>query len=894
MANVLNVALAFQATGTNAAASAIGGLGHALSNIAQTAAGFALGQGLTDLPGLLSDAASAAADDEASTIRLNQAIKNLGGDIAAHTQQVNDAITAGQRLGFTDDDIRDSYIKLIAATGDSDKALQRQHAAMDLARGAGIDLGAATKLLGKLNADNIEVFKRMGIVIGDNATEADALAAVQAKFGDQANAYAQSTKGQMEATKIAFDEMKESLGYAILPLVTKFGAILADNLPTVQSFVDLLGQGLSAGADLVAQGLDAAYRAAKPFLDTLGAGAQVVQGFVEDLLGLENTDAAQLGLEKLLGIDSEAIGPALDTLHNISEAIKGVATDLGDIGSKLASGDLGGAISKAVDIGGGLVKGVTDWVGGPGPKQIADALVGLAESAWSWVSKAGETAIEKLGGIANFVDGWVKGGGLANIATALEGLAESAWSWVLKAKDTAIDGVGKLVDGVKAWIDAGGPARVAEQLWALAARAWDWVQQAANTAIENLTPIITSIKNWATETAGPAVLAAGKDLGQKLYDGVNEAWNAAVTAGNLQPGLDKLAAGLEKVGVPDNLRVSWALWGDTLKIVSGWLDHINTSMSGSNGTSTLMKIAEGAVSAFVVVLGGLTRIGESASLIVNDLARAFDSLGNWLGAHHFDLEMWLGSIFDPIKTLKVIDWSSIGSSIVDGLIGGLTAKLPDLEGTVRRIADSIPDWMRKLLGISSPSLVLYEIGQNIGQGLANGLAATQKPVTSAAEHVMGGLLGAVSHYGDKIHDEVNNIISDLARVGGPKLNASGKPSGDLFSTPGSGTSLPVDSHGNPYPNPAIAPWTGQAGPARPGFTGGPVVMGPNGPYIPSFATGGIVPGPIGAPVIAKVHGGEVITPPGESAGQVNHFYGDNYFTGPSMLDALNELSQMVA
>jgi len=72
---------------------------------------------------------------------------------------------------------------------------------MDLARGAGIPLEVATRMLGKLNGEAVELFERMGMVLGENATEADALAAVQAKFGGQAEAYAKSTDGQFEQTR---------------------------------------------------------------------------------------------------------------------------------------------------------------------------------------------------------------------------------------------------------------------------------------------------------------------------------------------------------------------------------------------------------------------------------------------------------------------------------------------------------------------------------------------------------------------------------------------------------------------------------------------------------------------------------------------------------------------
>lgn len=223
----------------------IGGISGALGGLAQTAAGFALGAGLTQLPGFFIDAAKGAAADEQATNRLSQAIANLGGDTEALTRQINERIAAGQRLAFGDDDIRDSYQTLLAATQDNDEALRRQSAAMDLARGKGISLQQASSLLARANEENVNVLRRMGIVLGDNATEADLLAAVQQRFGGQAEAYAKSTAGQFEQAQIAMGELVESLGGALLPVLTAVGGFLTSSLPAVQAWVGALAGGIS-------------------------------------------------------------------------------------------------------------------------------------------------------------------------------------------------------------------------------------------------------------------------------------------------------------------------------------------------------------------------------------------------------------------------------------------------------------------------------------------------------------------------------------------------------------------------------------------------------------------------------------------------------------------------
>lgn len=225
----------------------VGKFSGALGDMAKVAGGFAIGSGLLALPGLLGGMASAAAEDEQATARLNQTLKNLGGDVDGNTKKINDRISAGQKLAFTDDDVRDSFEFLANATGDADEALRRQTIAMDLARGANIPLATAAKMLGKVNDENIQGFKKLGITINDGATEADALAAVQGKFAGQSEAYAKSTAGQFEIMKIRIAEAKETIGAALLPVMNTLGTVLATVVvPAVEKFAVALGPSLGA------------------------------------------------------------------------------------------------------------------------------------------------------------------------------------------------------------------------------------------------------------------------------------------------------------------------------------------------------------------------------------------------------------------------------------------------------------------------------------------------------------------------------------------------------------------------------------------------------------------------------------------------------------------------
>lgn len=85
------------------------------------------------------------------------------------------------------------------------------------------------------------------------------------------------------------------------------------------------------------------------------------------------------------------------------------------------------------------------------------------------------------------------------------------------------------------------------------------------------------------------------------------------------------------------------------------------------------------------------------------------------------------------KFLSNIDLKSIGKDIIDGLINGIRNKISDLASAVSEAGSTITNKLKSVLNIHSPSRVMYEIGQFVGQGLENGIAGTQSQVAKTTE-----------------------------------------------------------------------------------------------------------------------------------------------------------------
>ncbi|MFD2442935.1 hypothetical protein ACFSO7_02945 [Bacillus sp. CGMCC 1.16607] len=90
------------------------------------------------------------------------------------------------------------------------------------------------------------------------------------------------------------------------------------------------------------------------------------------------------------------------------------------------------------------------------------------------------------------------------------------------------------------------------------------------------------------------------------------------------------------------------------------------------------------------------------------------------------------SIKNKFNEFKEIDLLEVGKNIVGGLIKGIGSMAGSIKEKVIELAQSLPNWMKKVLDIHSPSKVTEEIGQFVSQGLAKGIEKdSKKPVASA-------------------------------------------------------------------------------------------------------------------------------------------------------------------
>lgn len=230
-------------------------------------AGLALAGGLA--VGLKS-ATSAAMDAQKVNAQTESQLKALGISYGAHAKQIDKSIQATSKLAAIDDeDLQTSFNALVRTTGNVTKALKDTALAANISRGANISLEAGQKAVMQAELGRVTGLKKLGISVatvttaqdkarlkiaayrvehkhltaeetamlktwGDDAKATDkaamardGLSQATQKFSGAAEAYGKTAQGAQDRMRVSIENLQESIGKLLLPVVEKLSSALA-------------------------------------------------------------------------------------------------------------------------------------------------------------------------------------------------------------------------------------------------------------------------------------------------------------------------------------------------------------------------------------------------------------------------------------------------------------------------------------------------------------------------------------------------------------------------------------------------------------------------------------------------------------------------------------------
>jgi hypothetical protein len=212
--------------GKAAAAGGAGGIGALNASVAKMVVGFAAGfasvqalrNGIGEVVAFVGDSVKAFAEQEAAVRKMTTALQAQGQATPKTVAGYKALASEFQRTTVYGDELVNEMQALLIQVGNvmpsqMKRALQ---ASTDLASGLGIDLRAATLLVGKAFAGETSTLKRYGVVVDEMRLKTEGASAVldtiHSKFGGQAQSEAASYAGQIRQIANAWGDLKEAVG----------------------------------------------------------------------------------------------------------------------------------------------------------------------------------------------------------------------------------------------------------------------------------------------------------------------------------------------------------------------------------------------------------------------------------------------------------------------------------------------------------------------------------------------------------------------------------------------------------------------------------------------------------------------------------------------------------
>jgi hypothetical protein len=238
------------------------------------------------------DAVEAAVADQKSQALLANSLRNTVGATDSAISGVEKHITALQKqFSVVDDELRPAFGRLTAAFGDVAIAQSAMQTALDVSAFAGVDLATATEAIIKASQGQYRAITKLVPGIGAATLATKDFGKITDKVskltGGAAATRAGTLEGKMNGLKIAFGEVMETLGYALLPVMEKFVTLVTSQLlPKIEAFVALNKDKLAAGFQFAAEMAFKLLTTAIAFSDWCSNNMGLVKGMAAIIVGM--------------------------------------------------------------------------------------------------------------------------------------------------------------------------------------------------------------------------------------------------------------------------------------------------------------------------------------------------------------------------------------------------------------------------------------------------------------------------------------------------------------------------------------------------------------------------------------------------------------------------------
>jgi len=299
------------------------------------------------------DGVKAAIEDEKAQTQLALALENATGATNAQIKATEDYILqTSLATGVTDDDLRPALARLARSTGSVEDAQKLLNTALDISTATGKPLETVANALGKAYDGNSAALGKLGLGLSAAELKTMNFTQVQSKlsdlFGGAAAANAETYSGRIARMQVAFNEAKETIGFALLPVLEKLMKFVNDfATPVLQAFND----GLS-GKGGMAYYINYLSTTIKNVFTPVWEGLQKAFKSVKDAIGDNMDTFKEFGVfisTYVAPVIGEVLGKAIEYVGKIAGGVVNIIAGVIKVVGSLVSGAIDGinAIIKA-------------------------------------------------------------------------------------------------------------------------------------------------------------------------------------------------------------------------------------------------------------------------------------------------------------------------------------------------------------------------------------------------------------------------------------------------------------------------------------------------------------------------------------------------------------------
>jgi len=178
---------------------------------------------------------TAFAEEQAALVALGTVVNATGANWGEYITATQEAMVAGEQLGFKGHETANALKTLTLMTGDAAKGYKLLALAQDLARAKGMDLASASSLIAKVEEGRIGIASRILPFLKAGMSAEEALAAIEERVAGSSLAHAKTTQGQIEMMSASWEGFKETLGGSVAPAVVQALGEMSDAVNKLSS-----------------------------------------------------------------------------------------------------------------------------------------------------------------------------------------------------------------------------------------------------------------------------------------------------------------------------------------------------------------------------------------------------------------------------------------------------------------------------------------------------------------------------------------------------------------------------------------------------------------------------------------------------------------------------------